>query len=318
MTYNIPSYWKSANLGDPKLAEFFGNAEDGWIVEEKIDGSQVSFCVVGDELCIRSKGKQIDLQSPEKLFSKLVNVLVGLHSVNAIPHEIILRGEAVTSEKHNTLKYSRTPEKYVVIFGAEDVFTGQSMTREYLERLCASWGFEVAPLLDTWKGTGVDLYKSLQSHLSRTSMLGGSLVEGVVVKRVGKQVYYMDRPVFAKLVSEEFREQHKVSWSVSNPGKEDVIQQLVLELSGPARYAKAVQHLKESGTFEGSLRDIGNLIKEVKRDIVEEGESHAKQVLWSWAKDKIARGAGAGVPQWWKDKLANQLEEQLEGAANGK
>lgn len=311
MTYMIPSYWKSANIGDPKLVEFFTNSPDGWIVEEKADGSQFSFAVVNGELSARSRSKQLDLDAPEKMFIKVVDSVKKLFESGALPDNTIFRGEAITSEKHNTLKYSRVPKHHVIIFGVEDAISGSPLTRDQMDVVCELAGLETVPLFLRYSGSGADLLTILHDLLKNTSVLGGALVEGVVVKRVGKQVFYMDRPVFAKLVSEQFREQHKVAWSESNPGKEDIIQRLTLSLGGPARYAKAVQHLREAGEFTESVKDIGNIIKEVKRDVIEEGEELAKQALWEWAKEKIARAAGAGVPQWWKNQLANKLESDL-------
>lgn len=47
-------------------------------VEEKIDGSQFSMGVVNGELCCRSKGKQIILDAPEKMFTKAIETATEL------------------------------------------------------------------------------------------------------------------------------------------------------------------------------------------------------------------------------------------------
>lgn len=45
------------------------------IIEEKIDGSQFSFGVIDGELQCRSKGKQLILDAPEKMFEKAVGIV---------------------------------------------------------------------------------------------------------------------------------------------------------------------------------------------------------------------------------------------------
>lgn len=310
--YNIPSYWKSANIGDPKLVSFFSSPCDkGFVLEEKIDGSQFSAAVYDGKLYCRSRSKQIDISDPEKMFSKTVEALVSLHADGKLPDNTIIRGESVTSLKHNTLRYSRTPEHFLVVFGAECAISGEPYHRYDLECLCDRIGFEVARLISTTNNPSDALALAKQA-MGSESMLGGALIEGVVIKRLSDPVYFLDRPVFAKLVSEEFREQHKVAWGDSNPDRQDILQRIVKSLSGPARYAKAVQHLADEGKITGTVQDIGAIIKEVKRDVIEEGEAEAKEALWNWAKDKISRAAGSGVPQWYKDRLLKDLESQIE------
>ena len=44
--------------------------------------------------------------------------------------------------------------------------------------------------------------------------------------------------------------------SLRNPNRGDMIALLIQELTTPARWQKAVQHLREDGKLEGSPRDI--------------------------------------------------------------
>ena len=50
-------------------------------VEEKIDGSQFSFGVIDGELQCRSKGKQIIIDAPEKMFTEAVAMAKYISSV---------------------------------------------------------------------------------------------------------------------------------------------------------------------------------------------------------------------------------------------
>ena len=62
--------------------------------------------------------------------------------------------------------------------------------------------------------------------------------------------------------------------------------------------------------LDESPKDIGALMKEIHKDLLAEEEDKIKDVLFKWAWPKIARGVAAGVPQWYKEKLA---AKQFEG-----
>ncbi len=70
-----------------------------------------------------------------------------------------------------------------------------------------------------------------------------------------------------------------------------------------ARWQKAVQHLKEKGELENSPRDIGKLMTEIKKDILEEEEENIKNTLLKIFKEDIMRKAVRGFPEWYKKQL---------------
>ena len=72
----------------------------------------------------------------------------------------------------------------------------------------------------------------------------------------------------------------------------------------PARWQKSVQHLRENGTLDGSPRDIGPLMKEVGQDVLRECEDEIKDYLFDHYWKQIQRGITAGLPEWWKQELA--------------
>ena len=73
-----------------------------------------------------------------------------------------------------------------------------------------------------------------------------------------------------------------------------------------ARWVKAVQHLRDEGMLEGSPRDIGILMFEVKRDIVSEETEWILDRLQKAFFPKILRGLGHGLPEWYKARLVNE------------
>lgn len=296
----IHSYPKVCNLGHPAIADLF----DGAIVpEEKIDGSQFSMAIIDGELHCRSKKKELILDAPEKMFKVAVEEV--RQRENLLTPGWIYRAEYLLSPKHNTLTYSRTPEDFLVIFDIEiapNNFLSPAERKTEANRI----GLEcVQSLLPPQ--THFDR-EQLDELLKTESMLGGTGIEGIVFKnyeRFGRD----GKVLMGKHVSEAFKERHGKEWKKSNPGNKDILQHLVDRHRTEGRWNKAIQHLREEGTLEDSPRDIGALVKEVQRDLVEECEEQMKEELWKWAKSHVLRGAIKGLPEWYKDKLVEQQFE---------
>jgi len=151
----------------------------------------------------------------------------------------------------------------------------------------------------------------LKALLTHTSILGGP-IEGIVVKNYN--LFTQEKKIaIAKLVREEFKETHKKEWKISNPTKKDVIEQLVAELATPARWAKAVQHLRDEGKLVNAPQDIGPLMKEIPADILKEEGEYIKQKLFCVFWEEIKRGVTRGFPDWYKQKLTSEvLSPQIE------
>lgn len=278
------------------------------IVEEKIDGSQISFGVGTDgELRIRSRGAQIYLDAPNAMFAKAVEVIRPLAS--RLTPGSTFRGEYLAKPKHNTLAYNRTPKNYIIIFDIERThgdFLGPVEKAATAEAL----GFETVPHLFQGKVNSAD---ELRAFLERESILGGQKIEGVVIKPASYDLYGTDKHVLmGKFVSEAFKEIHGGEWRKSNPTSGDVLQEIIAKFTTPSRWNKAVQHLKEAGQLEDSPRDIGKLIKEVPMDVLKECREEIAAELWAAFWPKIQRGLTAGLPQWYKEELLKLQFEREE------
>ena len=69
----ISSYNKIYNIGHYALINGPQNLLDGQvIIQEKCDGSQWSMLMKNGELCCRSKGQQLILDAPQKMFEPAV------------------------------------------------------------------------------------------------------------------------------------------------------------------------------------------------------------------------------------------------------
>lgn len=290
------SYPKVYALGHRAVNELL---LDDVIVEEKIDGSQFSFGRFGGELRIRSRGAVMVSDAPEQMFGAAVDSIRDLDLRDGWTY----RGEYLQKPKHNTLAYERVPARHTILF---DINTGEEryLTPDEKRGEAERLGMETVPLLFAGH---IGSPQDIGAFLERTSVLGGTKIEGVVVKNYGR--FGADKKVLmGKYVSESFKEVHGGEWKKNNPTSGDVIDMLIVRFKTDARWEKAVQHLKERGEYTQSPKDIGALIKEVQNDVAEECTEEIRDALFAHAIGHIRRGIVGGLPEWYKQKL---LDEQF-------
>lgn len=287
-------------LGHRAVVELFA---DPVLVEEKIDGSQFSFGVIDGELRARSKGADLVIDAAEKMFSRAIDTIRELES--SLHPGWTYRAEYLQKPKHNALSYDRVPAKHLIIFDINDgheSYLPYDRKRDEAARL----GLESVPLL--LEGQVKDAAR-LRELLEQPSILGGQKIEGVVVKNYAK--FGPDGKVLmGKFVSEAYKEIHGKAWKLSNPSNSDIIQLLIDKLRTPARWSKAIQHLREAGQLDNSPRDIGKLMLEVPNDVWKECKADITDALIKYAWPKIRRGLTAGLPEYYKQHL---LEVQFDG-----
>lgn len=315
------SYPQIFNMGHRYIADLLTSDV---LVEEKVDGSQFSFGLIEDGstaikigadadgvfadrpflLRVRSKGAEMHVDAPEKMFA------LGVAWVRENAHNLhpgwTYRAEYLAKPKHNVLAYDRAPQNHIILFDinpSEEDYLPWEAKREEAERL----GLEAVPRLFYGR---VESLEQFREYLSRESVLGGQKIEGVVVKNYA--LFGQDKKVLmGKFVSEAYKEVHAGEWKTGKAEKADVLQQIIERYKTPARWQKALIHLRERGLIEGSPRDIGVLMREVWPDVVKEEKDAIKDALFAWAEDKIRRGVTSGLPEWYKDIL---LKQQFEDA----
>jgi len=283
---------------------------DPVLVEEKVDGSQFSFGLFDQEdgervLRCRSKGAQLNIVAPEKMFTEAVEVAKSLDLHVGWTY----RAEYLKKPKHNSLAYDRIPAKHLMVF---DINSGHEEYMPYAQKAeeCARLGLEIVPKV--FEGV-IENVEHFRSMIDRVSALGGQKVEGVVVKNYKR--FGPDKKVLmGKFVSESFKEVHAAKWKASNPTRTDIVERLIDTLRTPARWNKAIQHLRERGEIEDSPRDIGKLIKEAQEDIEKECMDLIAEKLADWALPQIRRGVVRGLPEWYKDQLVARQFENTEQA----
>jgi len=279
------------------------NVLDGYVlVQEKIDGSQISFGIdnFGD-LRIRSKNKEIDIEHPNDMFRLAVEWIVNNRS--NLQAGWTYRGEYLQKSKHNTLAYSRVPRNNIILF---DICDGLESYLSYSD-LCAEAkriGLEVVPLFAEGVFTEANILAHKDIWLSRESILGGTKVEGVVIKNYN--VFTAEKKVaMAKIVRQEFKEQNSSNWKDEHPTSQDIIQRLIETYRNEARWRKAVQHLRDAGELQGEMRDIPLLMKEVSNDVLKECKDEILEQLFAYAWPKIMKGITRGLPEWYKTQIEN-------------
>jgi hypothetical protein len=297
------SYSSIYNMGHKAIVDLLKGPV---YVEEKVDGSQFSFGV--DEegtLRVRSKGCEMVVDAPEKMFSLAVETVKRLKPL--LHSGWTYRAEYLRSPKHNALIYSRIPKDHLIIF---DVEIGECEFLEYPAKWAEAdrLGLEVVPLL--WGGP-VETIEAFRDFLRVDSILGGQKIEGVVIKPIGYNLFGKDKKVLmGKFVSEAFKEVHSKMWKTENPTAGDIIAILGATYCTQARWQKALQHLTEKGLINGSPQDIGALMKEVPEDVKRECEEEIKDKLFAFAWPHVARMCTRNLPQWYKDLLLNKQFEK--------
>jgi hypothetical protein len=297
----IGSYPKIYNLGHRAIRDIF---KEPVVAQEKIDGSQISFMRKGDDIFARSKGAMLYFDNPEKMFSK------GLECIFQTAHELvdgwIYRGEYLQKPKHNVLHYDRVPENHIILFDiqiGDQEFLNQIHMVDEADRL----GFETVPAWHLHANTRLE---NISELMLKTSCLGGTSSEGIVVKNYERFDPYTGKVMMAKYVSEAFKEVHRKK-TYKTPGK-DFVQNLVERYRTTARWQKAVIHLREAGKIEDSPKDIGSLIKEVSTDVHKECAEEIKEALFKHFWKQINRGITAGLPEWYKETLLKKQFEKEE------
>jgi len=293
----IKPYPKIFALGTSYVQDIFSGSVE---VTEKLDGSQFGFGKINGELHFRSKGRELHPEVLDKMFKPPIDYITSVSSV--LPDNTVFYGEILNKPKHNVLTYDRTPKNNIALFGCCDASSHTLFScYDTLLKWAIMFDVDAAPLI--YEGS-LKTYLDVMNLMDRDSYLGGTKVEGLVVKNYTQAFLLGGQPIpfmAGKLVSERFKEVAK-GWSKDNTSKGKWTT-FVESFKTEARWEKAVQHLRDNGKLTVSLKDIGPIIKEAQTDIAAEEKENIKDFLWNNFGHDIIRNATAGIPQWWKEKL---------------
>jgi hypothetical protein len=292
----LSSYPKVWRLGHRQVANLFEPGK--LVIQEKIDGSQLSFGFVDGTLRVRSKGVQQNMDAPDKMFENAIATIKDRFKRGLLIPGWTYRGEYLKKPKHNVLAYDGIPHGHIALFDVQTT-TGNYLAPEEVEKEATHMELGCVPVLDV--RTSAPTEEELREYLTITSYLGGP-IEGVVIKNYDQYTPIDGTPCFAKYVAESFKESHKREWKTE--GKKELVDGLIFVYSSPMRFHKAVQHLREAGKLTDDLPDIGPLMEEVKRDLVEECKEEIKEKLWEHYERRLLNGVSRGLPSWYKEFLS--------------
>ncbi len=273
------------------------------VIQEKIDGSQISFGRKDGELFVRSKNRMVNVECPNNMFGCAIAVLKD----RPLPDGYVFRGEYLKTPKHNVLAYDRIPKDHIIIY---DIEVGNG-TNDYLkpedtEFVAGISGFEVVPTFAETDFSDVN-QSFISICLQNISILGGPLVEGIVIK-----CYDLfdsrDKTLMCKYVRPEFKE---MNGGKRGKNRRDVIEEIGERLAISARFEKAVQQANENGILVGKPKDIGPLMRILNADF-EEHVDEIKNLLYANFRKDILRAASRGFPEFYKAKLLKDSGVLLE------
>lgn len=317
--FKLRSYPKVWNLGSRPIEGILGGYV---IVQEKLDGSQIRWTWGNDgSLHVMSKnawqyGGPQGVVTPQPLFQPAIEHLLtvdvdrlweGLQRFYP-RNRFTFYGETLAAPKHNVLAYNRVPRGNIALFDMEGNMNAsmRDMAEPYnykrvLELAANLMGVEAVPQYHLDNPSLADL-QGLADEMP--PMLGGDHVEGLVIKAYNKIDSQFGHIMMGKFVRPEFREKHSKEWKAS---KHDPIDRIVESLNTENRWRKAYEHLRDDGLLEHTPRDIGKLIAEVKRDVVEEEHDWIAEKLVEAFLPQIMRAVGRGLPEWYKQHLLKTI-----------
>lgn len=289
MSKLLPSYPKIYSLHHEEAKGIFNTIVD---IEEKVDGSQISFGLDADGvLRVRSKSAYIDVDHPPNQFSGAIQTIKNI--VNKLKPGWIYRGECLQRPKHNVLAYDRIPTGHIILFDIQNEdgnFVGRYSKEDIVENL----GLEYVPLLGD--ATILESQEQLEALLERDSILGGQKIEGVVIKPITPYYIKQGEPLIVKYVSDKFKEvKNKIS-SNTKGGVDSIVDRY----RTVPRWNKAIQHLEDQGLLTHSLKDMKLLVEEVQRDTIEECKEEIMEQLWAQYRQEFVRGIVKGLAQYYE------------------
>jgi hypothetical protein len=292
----IKAFPKIFAIGTDYIADIFKEEVE---VTEKVDGSQFAFGKIDGALYMRSKGASLYQENPEKMFIEAIEYISSIDHL--IPEGMCFYAEYMKRPKHNTIKYDQIPKNHLSLFAAIDI-AKQSFVPD-IDKYASLFCIDRIPVIFTGMIESLDFFKEV---IKAKSYLGDVDIEGVVVKNYHRKFLLGGQPMplmSGKYVSEKFKEVHRGRWG-KEENKKSRLEMFFQSFRTEARWEKAVQHLRDTGKLEWQPRDIGTLIKHVHSDIAEEEKDAVKEFLWKEFSGQLNRTATVGLPQWYKDKLA--------------
>lgn len=229
---------------------------------------------------------------------------------------ITLYTEYLRSKHHNGLIYNRIPSNNLYLFGATYLRDDEIYNMETSDLIKLANKLNIEPPNILCEGM-IDNQEDLKQFLKTESILGGTKVEGIVIKNYKKSYLldllstkrYVGFPLAGKLVRDEFKEIQRGEGSKQK--KANSIDGIAETYLTEQRFLKCLQHLNEEGKIINEKKDLAVLIPEVLNDLLsEEKENIDKIVLNKFYEDFRRRLSNFVVKQYNEFLLNRQFENE--------
>ena len=286
------------------------------IIQEKVDGSQLTIFRQGDKLIYYNKNKQITGQGKPWLNSYiLLN-----NNVHLFKEGLFYHGEAMKSIYSSKLnvRYEREPRYFWIVYEIVREEDNTTLTPEEMDEVLEGTGIETVPILYdnlnndeseinkdevnedevNYIEKAKDIIRNIEDG-SITSCFGNVAPEGVVLKVLNRNKGNKKKE---KMVTTRYKFV-RTKFSETNSSKKQRLPELsqdqIIDGIGniyntDARKQKAVQHLEEQGKWKDKIsQNIGLMVNELDADLLKECEQEIKDLLFVrfWPQiSKVARG----------------------------
>lgn len=279
------------------------NCKGKWEITEKVDGSQLSFVMMNDDnVQFFNRGRILNepfdevfrhaaaaLSTRKKLFKKTY----------------IYHGETIRRNRHNQITYGRVPTFYFVLFDIQRNDKSWLTYDELLEE-GKRIGLEVVPLLamgteDNSKSAVVisnDLLKQIEDGTLHSMLGGDEKPEGIVIKHphMWNEKKQKHTATKLKMVRDGFKEELTTkSAPIKDATPEEVLARIIGFFPPEPRWHKALYRLRD----RGEPVDASSLVKEIKRDFIEECEETIMKCLKEEFFPKMIKAQTTGVHSWY-------------------
>lgn len=302
-------YPKILHIGAPLVSTIFNNEVE---ITEKVDGSQCRIELTEDSVMVGSKNQGI---ADHNMFEIAHDQGERIHKETdwrTLGSKVTLFCEFLNKPNHNTIKYDRVPLNNLYLFGAMVGDTQDHMVTGGLIEMADH--LEIDPPNVIICGM-VESVGELNEFMTHQSYLGGSVVEGVVIKNYNRtydplQVHsqeYIGYPMAAKYVRDDFTVSNAKQWNTLSrkKGVDSLVDRFFIE----ARFRKTIQHLCEDGKIEYQKKDLQFLIPEFFDDLMDEKKDEMTRMIMGEIFKALRRRASGYVVKAWIDYLAERQFE---------
>lgn len=303
-------YPKILHIGAPLVETVFSEEVE---VSEKVDGSQCRIELTEEYVMVGSKNQNEADHGMFAVAHEQGKRIWEEAEWKDYANEMTLFCEFMRSPKHNTIKYDRIPRNNLYLFGA--IANGIHVYTDMLEDMAETFGIDPPNIMYSGMVESADELNELVTH---DSYLGGSCVEGVVVKNYKRsydplQVHsqaFIGYPMAAKYVREDFKEANMKQWNtISRKSGVDAVVDMFFT---GARFQKAVQHLDDEGKISYTKSDLRYLIPEFFNDLMDEEKEVITKMIMGDVFKSIKKRADGYVVQSWVNCLTDKQFDMKE------